>query len=894
MRGMSTAVRAGLWDSWAEEEMRAGLREMAAMLTSAQRLAGLGSWAWNVQEDRFTWSEETFRVLGLPIDGFDGSLEGFLAHVHPDDHAALREVVASAAPSAPQFRYRYRLRPPCGGERLIEGTGEAHFDEEGRALHMVGTVQDITQRERDRLALDDRERRFRRLTALTSDWYWQQDTELRFTEIAGGSHPVLERSQAIIGLRAWEIPGVTLLNTTWEEHLARLARREAFRDLQLWRRDGNVDFCVAISGEPFHDANGRFQGYRGTGTDITERKAAEQRLAELNSSLRMAMRLSRSGVWAIDAADASLTWWSGGRVLYALDGSPATTFDQLLDRVESEQRSGLATAVRRCLEHGESFDLEVHLVEGINPAMWARLIGEPSRDPEHRIRRVQGTVQDVTERRLAAERARELGSRLAATLDTASGAFVTVNCDWVITYLNQDAERLLQCPRTDLFGRNLWEQYPELCGTPFERQFRRALAEGETAEFDEYFEPRRMWLRVRACPSPQGLAIYLRDVTDSHSVQQALSDSQEQLRNLFENTIDGVLYTGGRDEIVRVNPAACAVLGCPPAQLRGRPFAALVQGGEAVLSDLWGQRSVSGRTSGQLTLLRADGSTVPVEVSSAEYTSADGSLRAFVVFRDISRRVRAEEALRQLNAELGERVQQRTAELEAANAELKAFAHSLAHDLRSPAAAIHGFSEMLEGVLPKPLPDRATHYLSRIRAAALKTTDYAQGLLGLAQVSQATLHPGRVDLGAMAADVLTQLAEQEPQRAVEWEVQEGLVATGDATLLRMLLENLLGNAWKFTRDSAPAHIVFTASCGVDGATVYRVQDNGAGFDMAYAHRLFGHFQRLHTQDEFPGTGVGLANVQRVAMRHGGRAWAESAPGEGATFYFTLAPAPREK
>jgi PAS domain S-box-containing protein len=392
---------------------------------------------------------------------------------------------------------------------------------------------------------------------------------------------------------------------------------------------------------------------------------------------------------------------------------------------------------------------------------------------------------------------------------------------------------------------------------------------------------------VRAFPSPQGLAIYFRDITDSHSVQRALADSQEQLRNLFENTIDGVLYTGDADEIVRLNPAACAMLARPPSELRGQGLAALVAAGEPRLAALREQRGMTGRASGRLTLVRGDGSAFEAEVSSAEYTAGDGSLRAFVVFRDISRRLRAEQEVRQLNAQLSERVRQRTAELEAANGELKAFAHSLAHDLQSPTAAIDAYTQMLQRVLPQPLPERGAHYLDRIRGAAHKIGEYTQGLLALARVSQAVLRVQRVDLSAVATDLLTQLAERDRDRQVEWSVQPGLHALGDPTLLRMALENLLGNAWKFTRQRQPARIEFAADSTGEGPTVYRVRDNGAGFDMAYAHRLFGNFQRLHSQQEFPGTGIGLANVQRVVTRHGGRIRVEAAEGEGACFYFTL-------
>lgn len=867
--------------------VRDDLREKEIMLTSAQRLAGVGAWVQDLPSGQVRWSDETYRLLGLDRQVADGGFEALLAHVHPEDREVLRELNARALAGERHFSYRYRITGRDGRERLIAGDGEGQYDEDGNLVRLIGTVMDITERERERQAIRDSEQRFRRLVALSSDGYWQQDSELRFTEFSHGRYPAEERLPHFVGKRRWELPDIDPLNTSWEEHQALLAARQPFRDLELRHSLPSGERYVSVSGEPFHDADGRFLGYRGTATDITERKVAEERVRQVNASLRMAMRLGRIGVWSMELPSSRLHWWNGGRMVYAVDGSPSASFDQLLQRVDPLQRAGLRSAMQRCVEHGEAFDLEVLLQAAVHPLLWVRLIAEPHRDEQGRIRQVQGTVQDVTERRLAAERARELGTRLAATLDTASDAFLTVNRDWQISYLNHEAERLLRRPREQLLGHDLWRAFPRLQGSRYEREYLRALAEGVTVEFEEFFEPLRLWLQVRACPSPQGLAIYFRDISDSHSIQQALADSQEQLRNLFENTIDGVVYKGPGHRVVRANPAACAMLARSGAQLHGTDFTTLVSGGAQSLGPLWEQRAMTGRASGQLTLIRGDGSTFPAEVSTAEYTAADGTLRAFMVFRDISQRLEAQQQILQLNAELGERVRQRTAELEAANADLKAFAHSLAHDLQSPVAAIDGYSQMLEGVLPKPLPERAAHYLGRIRSAARKGAEYAQGLLGLARVSQATLVMGTVDLGAIATDLLTQLAERDRDRAVQWHVQEGLHVRGDATLLRMALDNLLGNAWKFTRGRDPARIEFAAQAGADGETVFRVRDNGAGFDMACAHRLFGNFQRLHTQDQFPGTGVGLANVQRVIARHGGRVWAEGTPGEGASFYFTL-------
>lgn len=241
------------------------------------------------------------------------------------------------------------------------------------------------------------------------------------------------------------------------------------------------------------------------------------------------------------------------------------------------------------------------------------------------------------------------------------------------------------------------------------------------------------------------------------------------------------------------------------------------------------------------------------------------------------------ERLRVSNAELERRVDERTRDLAAANAELSAFSYSVSHDLRAPLRAIHGFSSLLASQYAADIPPDGAALLARLRAAATRMSALIDDLLHLSRVTRAELAPAQLDLTGMAQEIIDALRAADPTRVVEVQIQADLSARADARLLRVALENLLGNAWKYSRNRTPARI----EVGATEAGAFFVRDNGAGFDPAYAARLFQPFQRLHSDREFEGTGVGLATAARVIQRHGGRIWADGAVDRGATFFFTL-------
>jgi PAS domain S-box-containing protein len=375
------------------------------------------------------------------------------------------------------------------------------------------------------------------------------------------------------------------------------------------------------------------------------------------------------------------------------------------------------------------------------------------------------------------------------------------------------------------------------------------------------------------------------DVTKQRHVER----EQRFLASIIGATPNSVIGEALDGTILSWNHGAEMTFGYSAEEAIGHPIGILYPPGKEaeqdwIMDTVRGGEDIAGH---ETQRVRKDGSLIEVALTVSPVADENGNLiGAATLALDLTHLKAVEQEIRDLNAELEKRVERRTKQLEAANRELEAFAYSISHDLRAPLRAMDGFSRILMNEYAEDLPDQAAHYLGRIRENAQEMGELISGLLAFSRLTREALHVQTVDPVAIARRALDALADEQEGREVAIHIEDMPPCEADPRLLQQVFVNLIENALKYTRTRSKAQIR-VGSKKLNGQTVYLVEDNGVGFDMAYADKLFGVFQRLHRVEEFEGTGIGLAIVQRIVHRHGGRVWAEAEKGEGAVFYFTL-------
>ena len=672
----------------------------------------------------------------------------------------------------------------------------------------------------------------------------------------------------------------TISTATIDEILSRAGRWEG--ELEHSRRD-RTRLTVDSRQVLLRDPEGNPAGILEINRDITDRKQAQAELLQAHGRIASLLETISDGFHSFDRE------WRYTYANAATSRILRKSREELLGKNVWELWPYLAdspfgAAYRRAAAENVPVQVEAFYPEPLNA--WLEVRCYPS------LEGLSVFFTDVTKRKQAEE---ELGEqrdalqRQAALIDLSHDAIIGADQNRVITGWNTGAQEVYGWTEAEAVG-NVTDEFFQTSatistGTINEILSRAGRWEGELEHSRRdgtrlTVDSRQVQLHDSA-GNPTGILEINRDITERKQAREQLQEAHRRTTAILESISDAFNTFDREWRYTYVNAAGTRMAHKSREELLG--------------NNVWEVWPHLADSPFGAAYRRAAAENVPVQVEAfyPEPLNAWFEVRCYpapeglsIFFTDVTKRKQAEEEVQRLNAELEQRVRDRTSQLEAANQELEAFSYSVSHDLRAPLRGIDGWSLALVEDFAAQLDEEARHYLGRVRSEAQRMGQLIDDLLRLSRVTRAPLESDSVDLTEMARSIADNLREIHADRRIDFTIQPGLTARGDARLLEVTLTNLLNNATKFTGKQAEARIE-VGRTEHQGQPAFYVRDNGAGFDMAYARSLFGPFQRLHRSSEFPGTGIGLATVQRIIHRHGGRVWAEAQVDRGATFYFTL-------
>jgi PAS domain S-box-containing protein len=647
-----------------------------------------------------------------------------------------------------------------------------------------------------------------------------------------------------------------------------------------------------ITAVPFPDA-GYINLY---GIDITDQKRAMEALQKSESNLSETQKMAQLGQWMWDVKTGDVEWSEEVFRIFHLDPK---TFTPRIDSIlafspwpEDHERD--RELIRKATETREKGDYEQRFLRPDGSLGYYYSTFQGKYDDAGVLVAIIGTVMDITDRKNAEVALRSLTVRLETILAAVPEIVMEVNAEKVYIWANQAG---LDFFGDDVIGRRAADYF---IGEQETYESVQPIFSGsEETICIESLQRRRdgrervLEWRCRTLKDDKGAVTgalsSARDITERREAQAALQESEGKFRNLFEHSPVGKSMTG-LDGSLHANSSFCKITGYSEDDLRHMKWQAITHPDDIRASE----EAISSLLKGKQELVRfekryihRDGHIVWADVSTYLQRDTKSVPQFFITsVMDITARKKAEEDIKALNTQLEQRVEERTVQLKNANRELEAFAYSVSHDLRAPLRAIDGFTEILLEDYESSLDAEGKRVCSVICENTRRMGQLIDDLLAFSRLGKTPLSRSRIDMGKAARRAYEEAVPPDARQRVDFQVDNPPAAPGDLAMIRQVWANLISNAVKFSsrRERAAVSVTGVADAGM---AVYCVRDNGTGFDMRHAEKLFGVFQRLHGRNEFEGTGVGLAIVKRIVERHGGRVWAESEPDRGAAFYFSL-------
>jgi PAS domain S-box-containing protein len=625
-----------------------------------------------------------------------------------------------------------------------------------------------------------------------------------------------------------------------------------------------------------------------------------QEAEEARSFLAAIVESADAAIIGKDLQGTIISWNKGAEALFGYTAS--AILGQPITRIVSPDRPEEEPRLVQEILRGAICSYDTVRIRDDGTPVEVLLIASPVKDRHGRIIGISSIARDITERKRAERELRESRARLSSIIDSAMDAIISVDEEQRVQVFNAAAERMFQCSANEALGQSLDRFIPTRFQQSHREHMQKFAATGESSRAMGHPRP-LSGLRADGQEFPieasisqtkingkKLFTVIVRDITKRQRAQETLERHAAKLREQSQLLdLANVLARDLQDRIILWNSGMEKMYGWTREEALGKTTHEFLHTESSqTLESIREVMLHQGRWEGELVHTRKDGGRIWVASIWVLHRNEQGEpLAVLEVNNDISGRKMAEEEVRRMNLELEQRVEARTAELTAANREMEAFIYSVAHDLRAPLRHIDAFGKILVEDYAEALPVEAQRYVESIRNGSQHMSHLVDDLLNLARVGRQELMLCSTSLDELVTEARSSLTREVEGRHIDWRIQPLPSVECDPGLMRQVLVNLISNAMKYTRPR-PVAVIEIGSLEMNGTTVVFVRDNGVGFNMKYSDKLFGVFQRLHRSDDFEGTGVGLATVDRILRKHGSCIWAEAAVDKGAAFYFTVA------
>jgi len=687
------------------------------------------------------------------------------------------------------------------------------------------------------------------------------------------------------------------------ERNLQLALEKGNYETEGWRvrKDGS-EFFANIVFTSLIDEEGKLYGYAKVTKDITEKRKAEESirfLASIANSIQDPVISSDNEYFITQWNEAAeeLFEWKTGEVI----GKKAN------ELLKVSYTNDTRAQILKSLNENDFWQGEVIYHTKSGKPINALATASHLKDEKGNINGNLILIRDITKRKQAEQALSKLNEELEQRvqertkavedtlkekniiLESIGDAFFAVDKDWMVTYWNRIAEQDLQVLKEQIIGKNLWDIFTESIDSLSYTKYHQALAQNQMVHFEDYYPFLNKWYEISAYPSVSGLSVYFKDVTERKKMQDSLIEREEQLEMFIEHSPASLAMLDKHMMYIAASQRWINDFGLDGQALIGKShyeiFPEIPQRWKEIH-----QRCLNGaiEKNDEDLFIREDGSRNWIRWEVRPWHRASGEIGGIIIFsEEITERKNAEEKIRNLNIELEEKVISRTEQLRKTNEELEAFTYSVSHDLRAPLRGIIGFTTILEEDYASKLDDEARRITNVIKSNTIKMGQLIDDLLDFSRMGKQQIIKAKIDTASLLKDVVRELTTQYMvHNEISWDIRDLLPMDADMNTMRQVWINLISNAIKYSGNKKKPHIEI-GSYEKDGQHVFYVQDNGAGFDEQYNQKLFQVFQRLHTEEEFEGTGVGLALVEKIVSKHGGKVWAKGRENVGACFSFSL-------